>query len=253
MALTTQGEIIKEFMVRANQSTLVAFYTDAILTSWASNAHQWAASRYKWPMTEGRIETTTASLVTSGDGYTTLTYPEGFRPDSIRMLTIGGKRFKKTNFYKFQSYLQDNSAASDNIFTDFMRVVYINPNANDLSGTVVAWGQFNVAPLATDTSGTGVITQDPTATTIFTGTEEDGNEAIVEKMREYGFLREKDTKNADYHRDRAEKMLDAIWKRIGDEQAMYQTTKDDGIFERFDVVNGGFRRDDFRRDQFNLG
>lgn len=251
MALLNQGDIITEFLARMNVSTTVGFYTDARLTSWASNANQWAAARYKWPMTEGRYSTTSASLGTNEDGYTTLAYPEGFRADSVRVLTIGGKRFDKKIFNKFQGFLEDNSSDTSNIYSDFMRTILINPNAADRSGTVVAWGQYNVAPLATDTSGAGVTVQDPTALTIFSGVEEDGNEAIVEKMLEYAFLKEKDTKNADYHGAKASGILDRIWKRIQDEQAMYQTTKGDSMFERIDVASGNLESDIFRRDQFS--
>lgn len=261
--MTTQGDIIKDFLVKMNQSTTTAFYTDQILTTWCSNANQWAAAKYKWPMTEGRYSTTSASMGTNEDGYTTLEYPEGFRNDSIRLLTIGGKKFQKKNFYKFQSFLQDNSSDTTDLFTDFGRRMFINPHAADLSGTVVVWGQINVAPLATDTVNgvSGSIGQDPTALTIFSGSEEDGNEALVEKMMSYALQREKSPTSmyrgkyvspASFHGQTADGMLDAIWKRIQEEQAMYQDTLDEGMFKRFDVMRGGFKEDIFRRDQWGF-
>lgn len=261
MALYNQGDIIKDFLARMNQSSTSAFYTDDILTNWCSNANQWAAARYKWPMTEGRYSTTSASLGTNEDGFTTLTYPEGFRADSIRLLTIGGKRFDKKIFIKFQGFLQDNPADTSDIYSDFFRTIVINPNAKDLSGTVVAWGQVNIPPLATDTVGsvTGTIGPDPTALTIFSGTEEDGNEAIVQKMMAYAYMRERSpvglqrgklVSASALHDQNASGILDAIWKRIQDEQAMYQTTRSDSMFERFDVVGGVLEEDAFRRDQW---
>lgn len=251
--LRTQGDIITDFLVKMNQSTTAGFYTDEILTTWATNAHQWAASRYKWPMTEGRYSTTAASLGTNEDGFTTLEYPDGFRADSIRLLTIGGKRFYKKNFYKFQQFLEDNTADTSDIYTDFARRVYINPRAADLSGTVVAWGQVNVAQLATDTVGSvsGTIGQDPTATTIFTDIENDANEAIVEKMIEYAKAREKATpQDIIFHGQKAERILDGIWKRIQDEQFGYQDTLNEGMWKRFDILRGGFKEDTFKRDQW---
>lgn len=252
--LRTQGDIITDFLVKMNQSTTTGFYTDQILTTWCSNAHAWAASRYKWPFTEGRYSTTSASLGSNEDGYTTLNYPEGFRSDSIRRLSIGGKRFKKKNFYKFAEFIEDNPADTSDIFTDFARVVYINPNAGDRSGTVTAWGQINIAPLASDN---GI--QDPSAVTVFTDAENEGNEAIVEKMISYALEREKSPTSivrgkaisaSMVHQQNAESILDGINKRIDDEQFEYQDTQNEGWMKRFDVLRGGFKEDLFRRDQF---
>ena len=254
--LRTQGDIITDFLVKMNQSTTVGFYTDLILTTWASNAHSWAAARYKWPMTEGRYSTTSASLGTSEDGYTTLQYPDGFRSDSVRLLTIGGKHYFKKNFYKFQSFLEDNTGDSSKIFSDFNRTILINPGASDLSGTVVAWGQINPAPLASDA---GI--QDPSATTIFTDAENDGNEAIVHKMMSYALMREKSptsivrgkmVSGAAFNESIAEGILASIWQRIQDEGFGYQDTLNEGMYKRFDVLRGGFKEDIFRRDQFGF-
>lgn len=239
--------------MKMNQNSSSAFYTDPILTTWASNAQGWAASQYKWPFTEGRISTTVASLSTNEDGYTVLTYPEGIKPNSIRLLTVGGKRFSKKNFYSFQSFIEDNPASNEKIYTDFGRVVLINPRA-DLSGTVTAWAQVNIANLATDT-GTTVNNvngpyQDPTALTIFSDFANEANEAIIEKMMEYAFMREKKPELAKPHEDKAKVILAGVIKRIEDEAFAYQETTNDGMFERFDVVNGGFTEDLRNTNQF---
>ena len=44
-------------------------------------------------------------------------YPEGWKPDSIRLLRIGGKRFKKINFYKYQEFREDFSSDKKKIFS----------------------------------------------------------------------------------------------------------------------------------------
>lgn len=237
-----------------NQSTTVGFYTDLMLTTWASNAHSWAASKYKWPMTEGRYSTTSTSMSTNEDGWTTLEYPEGFRSDSIRLLTIGGQAFQKKNFYKFQQFLEANPGDTTKMYTDFARRVYINPNASSLTGTVTAWGQINVAPLGSDA---GI--QDPAATTIFSAAQDLGNEAIVEKMMSYALQREKSPTSfyrghyvspSSFHEQIADGILDQIWKSIQEEQSMYLDTLNEGMWKRFDVLRGGFKEDIFKRDQW---
>lgn len=234
MSITNAGEIQGEVLVRNNRTTTDSFITDTILQDWLRDAHQWASSFHKWPFTEGKATTTFAA---SSDG---MAYFEGWKTDSIRLLQIGGKRVDKKNFYEYQRFIEDNSSATDRIYSDFARVVYVNPLI-DLSGTLTAWGQY--APIIDPT--------DLTATTIFSGYEEDGNEAIVEKMSSYLKRREHQPDEAELHDQRAAGKLEELWKRIQDEQYGYQTTDGDGMFKRMDVLNGGFRDDIFNRDQFN--
>jgi len=100
MALRTNNDIITEVLVRNNRTTTDSFITDTTIQGWLKDAHIWAAGFKKWPMTEGKNSTTAASAVLSPEGYTTIAYPEGYKADSIRLLTVGGKRFNKKNFYK---------------------------------------------------------------------------------------------------------------------------------------------------------
>lgn len=191
-------------------------------------------------MTEGKNSTTSASLTTSPEGYTTLAYPEGFKADSIRLLTIGGKRWYKKNFYKFQAFLEDNPGDTGNNFTDYGRTLLMNPVAQDISGTVVVWGQF--MPILDVT--------DLTAKTIFSDYDEQGNEGLVKKMTSYLKEREHLTDEALLKDKEASAKLDEVKGLINEEQFAYQDTQNDGMFKRFDVLNGGFKEDLFRRDQF---
>ncbi len=251
MALRTNSDIITEVLVRNNRTTTDAFITDSTIQGWLKDAHTWAAAYKKWPMTEGKNSTTAASGVTSPEGYITISYPEGYNADSIRLITVGGKRTLKKNFYKFQSYFEDNPNDTTKLYTDFSRVIYVNPNAASLSGTWVAWGQLNV-PTLDDT--------DPNATTVFSYAEEDGNDAIVEKVLSYALVREKSPVGiqrgkiisaSSLHAQNADAILLDIWTRIQEEQAMYQDTLDEGMYKRFDVLRGGFKEDIFKRDQWS--
>lgn len=240
MALRTNSDIISEVLVRNNRSTTDGFVTDATIQGWLKDAHTWAAGYKKWPMTEGKASTTSASAVTSVDGYTSIAYPEGWKADSIRLLTVGGKRFDKKNFYKFQSFLEDNPSDTSKIYTDYARNLLLNPNASDFSGTVVVYGQFMPTLDVTDL----------TATTIFSDYDEEGNEAIVEKMTSYLKRREHLVDEAELHDKRAVDKLEAIGQLIKEEQYNYQDTNNDGMFKRIDIVSGNFAEDSFKRDQF---
>lgn len=257
MALQTYGDIRTDFLAKMNQSTTAAFYSEQIIKNWFDMAHEYAASKYKWPMTFTRYSTTAASATTNEDGWTRLTYPEGFRTDTVRLMTVAGARFQKKNFYKFQSFLEDNPADTTKLYTDQGRNLFINPQASGFSGTVVLWGQFNLAPIAYDTSASGI--GDPSATTIFTGNEETGNEAILFKMISYALIKEKSPTSvirgkmvsaSGFNAQVADSLLDAIWKRVGDEQFAYTDTLNEGMWKRFDVTRGGFSEDLFKRDQW---
>jgi hypothetical protein len=240
MSLKTIGDIQTEFLVRNNLTTTDSFLTDQILKDWTNEAHIFCAGYKKWPFTEGRISTTFASLATNEDGYLAGSYPEGWKSDSIRLMTIGGRRVDKKNFYKFQQFVEDNPSANDRIFTDYNRIYYVNPRI-DLSGTIAVWGQYTpVIDLSL-----------PAEVTVFSNYDEEGNEAMVEKITAYLKRRENEPQLAEAHDARASAKLDEVATKIKDEQAQYQDTDNDGMFKRIDVVNGGFRDDIINRNQFN--
>lgn len=240
MGLNNVGDIITEVLVRNNRTTTDTFITDATIQGWVKDAATWAAAYKKWPMTEGKASTSSASLVTSQEGYTTLSYPESFKADSVRLLTIGGKRFEKKNFYRFQSFLEDNPSDTSKIWTDYGRQILINPNASDVSGTVVTWGQYTPVLDVTDL----------TAKTIFSDYDEQGNEAIVKKTTAYLKEREHQKEESQVAEKEAIDILSSVKGLIDDEQHAYQDTNNDGMFKRFDVLRGGFREDLTNTDQF---
>jgi len=237
--INTLGEITAEVLVRNNRTTTDSFITDAMLNDWFVQAHKWASSYKKWPFSEGRASTTFASLITDETDWLRGEYPEGWKNDSIRMMTIGGKKVQKTNFYEFQKYLEDRPDDTKRIFTDYGRLYFINPRI-DLSGTVSVWGQYTPTIDVTD----------HTAQTIFSPHTEEGNEAIVEKMTSYLKRREHLPDEAELHDQRASLKLEEIWKSIGDEQYGYQPTNSEGMWKRLDAVNGGYHEDTLKRDQF---
>ena len=239
MALTTKQDIISEVLVRGQQSTLSGFITDEILNDWLKQSHRWASAAKKWPMTEGRVSTTYTSLVTDEDGELRGDYPEGWKPDSIRLLWIGGKRIRKLNFTSYKRFREDQPDAQDRVFTDYGRLYYVNPNA-DVSGTITAWGQYT--PVDIDVT-------DEETKTIFSDIDDDGNEAIVEAMLARLKKRANKPKEAQNHMAEAVALLSGVWDRIKDEQPNYHMD-DAGMFEYIDVLAGGDRDDLVRRDRW---
>jgi hypothetical protein len=238
MALNNTADIINEVLVRNNRTTTDSFITDDMLEDWLRQSNNYCVAKYKWPLSEVRDQTTSWSG-TEEVPYTDFTID--FKADSIRILQIGGKRLRKTSFEEYQTQREEYPDKTDRMFSDFGRVLYINPGA-DVSGTIAAFGQYTPQIDPTDSA----------ATTIFSTFDEEGNEAIVEKMTSYLKRREHLPDEAELHDQRADIKLEGLWNKIQNEQYKYQSGSDsEGMWKRFDVLNGGFRDDIFNRDQFN--
>ena|SRR3990167_7281671 len=236
--LSTRDDIFTEVLVRNNRSTTDSFITDTMLKQWFFAAHTWATAYHKWSFTEGKVSTTftTAAGGDNGDEW----YFEGYKADSFRIVQVGGKRLEKLNFEDYLIFQEEEPSADDRVYSDFGRTLFINPKV-DASGTLAAWGQYQ--PYVDVTNETGK--------TLFSDYDEEGNEAIVEKMSGYLKRREHLVQEAEIHDQRAMGKLEEVWKRTLDEQAMYKTHADrGGMFKRFDVLYGVENDELIKRDQF---
>lgn len=239
-SISTQAGIKNAILVKLGQSTTSAYYTDAILDDWIDDAHKFAAGYKKWPFTEGRVSTTFVTTTTDDLGNYIMEYPEGWKADSIRLLQIGGKRYDKKNFYDFMALREDEPDTNDAIYSDFGRRLFINP-VSGASGTMTCYGQY--LPVRLD----GTVASEYT---VFSNYDEEANQALVQEVLSYAAQREKksETEIQSYH-NRAIEILERLWSTVAGEQAMYQPVGGDGMWKRFDAVNGTFD-DELNSDQF---
>ena len=232
MSLINNGDIQGEVLVRNNRTTTDSFITDTMLQDWERMSHVWASSYHKWPFTEGRASTT---YVRNEEWNF-----EGYKSDSIRIMQVGGFQLKKLNFKDYQTYREMEPNGDERVFTDYARTLFINPNI-DVTGTLTIWGQYQPTIDPTD------LTQE----TLFSSWDQEGNEALVEKMSGYMKRREHLIQEAELHDQRAVAKLEEIWKRVQDEQYNYQTHRDSGgMFERFDILRGDITDELIKRDQW---
>lgn len=234
--LSNVGDIITEVLVRNNRTTTDSFITDAMLQDWTRQANTYCTARYKWPFSEVRDQ----SLAWTGAEevpYTSFTVD--FKADSIRLLQIGGRRLEKTQFEEYQTFKEEEPSSNERIFADFGRTLFINTVA-DVSGTITAYGQY-------------IPTIDPTdltATTAFSTFDEEGNEAIVEKMTSYLKRREHLPDEAELHDQRADVKLQGLYEKVQAEQYKYKASPaSEGLWKRIDVVDGTFD-DELNTNQF---
>ena len=218
--MRTRDDIFTEVLVRNAIGTSDTFITDAILKNWFRDAHLWASSFHKWPMTEGRVSTTFSA--------TEEWQFEGYKADSLRMILIGGSRLTKLNFEDYQTFREEEPTGSDRVFTTFGKLVFVNPYCG-LTGTMVAYGQYQ--PYIDVTDETGL--------TIFTDWNDEGNEAIFEKMSSYLKRRMGNMSASLTHEETAKNKLNEAWNHYMQEQNRKQTHPDSGgMFKRIDVLVG---------------
>lgn len=239
--MRTRDDIFAEVLVRNNRTTTDGFITDTLLKNWYTQANIFATAQHKWPFTEGRVQTT----FTAREEWNF----EGYKDNSFRMMIIGGKRLTKLNFEDYQIFRETEPTSNDRVFSDYGRIVFVNPFA-DVSGTLVAYGQYQPYIDVTD----------ETALTLFSGFDEEGNEALIQEMSSYLKEREgviptmsggRPTSASITAHLNAVALLERVWQRILDEQAMYKTHPDrGGMFDRIDVLNQNRYSDTLRRDQF---
>jgi len=236
--INTISDIQTEVLVRLNAATTTTFLTDTILNDWTRVAHDFAVGYKKWQFTEGRITTTYTTATVNDMGDVVLPYPEGWKPDSIRLVQIGGKRLQKITLEDYQIFKEEQPDSNDRVYSDFGLEYYINTNA-DVSGTLVAWGQYT--PIIDPTDKTDV--------TVFSAAGNEGNEAIVNEMISYAKTKGNEIEAAMQFHQKALEILEGIWNRGQGEQFNYHT-KDRGMWKRIDVINGLPYSDTIKRDQF---
>lgn len=235
--LQTVNDIITEVLVRNNRTTTDSFVTDTMLQDWLRMANNYCTTFKKWPFSEVRDRSYAWTGAEEVD-YTAFTVD--YKADSIRMMQIGDKRVDKMNFEDYLLMREERPDANDRVFSDFGRVLYVNPRA-DVSGTMSVFGQYTPKIDATDM----------TAVTAFSPYDEEGNEAIVEKMTGYLKRREHLPDEAELHDGRTDGKLIQVWEKIQAEQYKYKTGPDsEGMFKFFDVVEGGYRNDLYNTNQF---
>lgn len=221
------AELQDQCIVRMGLDTTSTFITEKMVRDWLNEAHLWATAYKKWPFTE--YMDMSGTFVTGGQEWD---YPNiNFKTDSIRSLLIGTdvramRVFEKKLFTDYLKYITDYPFGTDKIFSDYGRTLFINPNC--ASGTIVCFGQLTPPTL-------GLVSAS-TASTVFNGYDPEGDDAIIDKVCSYASRRMKKFGDAADYENRARTTLEELWKRVQDEQALYQT-KDRALFERLNLLD----------------
>jgi len=207
------GELKAELRARLSIATGNSFWTDEMLGEWINQANRWACTYKYWPFTEKAKYTVSRANARYYD------YPPTFRTDSIRRLEIDGTEYEKKRYEDFMKYIKENPNGTDKIFSDFERFYFIHPVVKEDGKEIVVWGQEKPKKLENDED-----------TTPFSEGEEDGEEAIIKRALMIALQKAKKYTEAQIQKEEAKEILEQIWSRIKEEQALYQT-KDRPFFD----------------------
>lgn len=155
-----KAELVSRLQVASN-STL---YPDSRIEDLIQDAYMWATGIYPF------AELTRARTATQGGTNYYFDYPQDFRTDSIDEIYVDGVPYDRKAFKDFREYRRNNpSTTEEKIFADYGRQYFIFPTPI-LGAKIDTYGQIQ-APQLTN----------PTDTTIFSLSDQQGNEVIVKK------------------------------------------------------------------------
>lgn len=168
-----------------------------------------------WDFTEGsKTATTVSDMITAGYA----DYPTDFQSASIYLLKVDGKEYKKLLFQDYLKFLEDSPNATDRIWSEQKRFVFINPNAYSAGETLDLYGKL-MPPVLDDDADLLPFSPDSD------NYEHSGNEAIVLLAYSEALASEKkkNPSQAEIERGKAYQILDLLWKPMADARSLLQS------------------------------
>src|SRR5574343_597982 len=221
--MQTRSEMETELLARLEAADNSTLYPSARLTAVIKNAHLWATGLFPFSELQRAKKRTVTALQTDFDYYN---YPLEFRTDSLaEILYVNDLPYDRKAMKDFLEYRRKNPSRTDKrIFADFARQFWIFPTPS-VGDIIKAYGQIQAADLST-----------PRSTTIFSVSNDQGNEAIVKKGYA-DLIKAKNPKLAADEEKSASGMLAIIYQRQKDRQQTEQRL-DHPMFDVPDFVGG---------------
>lgn len=198
-----------------SQITTNDLFSDTDLGEWINTAVKRAWDYKPWDFTEGsKTGTTVSDMVTSGYA----DYPSDIQSATAYLLRVNGKEYKKLLFQDYLKYLEDYPTATDRIWSEQKRFIFMNANTYSVGQTFDVFGKL--MPPTLSASG-DLLPFSPDADNY----EHSGNEAIV--LLAYGEALDsekfKNPSQAEIERKKAYQTLDILWKPFADAKSTLQS------------------------------
>jgi hypothetical protein len=175
-----------------------------------------------WDFAEGsKTATTVSDMRTSGYA----DYPTDIQSGSLYLLKIDGKEYKKLLFQDYLKFLEDNPTATDRVWSEQKRFVFMNANAYSAGQVLDMYGKL-MPPILSLT--TDLLPFSPDSDNY----EHSGNEAVVLLAYSEALSSEKkkNPTQAEIERGKAYQLLDLIWKPF-EESRSYLQSKNRPMFD----------------------
>ena len=199
-------------------------FTDTDLGEWINQGVKKAWDFKFWPFTQDKVTGTTAGA--------TITSPQTLMAGSIFLLRINSKEYKKLIYQDYLKYLEDFPSATDRIWSEYKRTIYLNGNAFTVGQGYELYGK-GMAPTLSSTGD--LLPFSPDADNY----EHSGNEAIVQLAYGEALASRKfnQAQEAEIERKKAYQELEILWRPFAEERATLQS-KGRPMFNVGDFLGG---------------
>ena len=200
-------------------------FTDTDLGEWIKLGVIKAWDYKPWDFTEGaKVGTTTGTY---------LDYPQDMQSGSIYLLKVNGEEYKKLLFQDYLKFLEDYPSATNRVWSEHKRNIFINSNAYTAGQSYDLYGKLMPPALS---SASDLLPFSPDADNY----EHQGNEAIVmlaysEALASQKF---KDYQASEIERNKAYQLLDLLWKPFEESRSLLQS-KNRPMFDVYDFFGNG--------------
>lgn len=140
------GELQTAILDDLSVTTTDTFYSTAYIKRIANRAVNWLANLRNWQQTQHAYKFNSTDDAETAEYYN---YPEDFKTDSIWRLIFDGDRYERKNFKDYLKYQDDYSAATEKIYADHRRQIFINPKPTSVA-EISIWGHKIPADMSAD-------------------------------------------------------------------------------------------------------
>lgn len=114
-----------------------ALFSDADLTEWIQSGVTDAWDFKPWPFTQG-TETATLDSNPKADY---VDHPQDLMNESIYLLKVAGKEYRKLLMEDYLKWLEDFPTAADRIWSEYETFIFINKNSYSINDTFDLYGK----------------------------------------------------------------------------------------------------------------
>lgn len=163
--MDTRAELETELQNLLLAADNASLFPAARLTTLIQDAYKWATGLYPWQvLVKGKYTGTQADLAYYD-------YPEDFRTGTVVRVAIDGKEYNRKAFEDFLDYKERYSTSNKRIYALYARQIHVSPTPTTTDDdNFEVWGAVEADDLSASNS-----------TTIWSGNNPTGNEAVVRK------------------------------------------------------------------------